>query len=193
MKDTSLFRFRYSIFLLSIILISCNSFDTAVINDPKYSGGVEYGTGKPISPNVFKFDEYTFVSGFSDKGGTVGAYYGDKEIFFRQSQDGFYDTVMLVNLNNDNIPDFLIENMYEDGSVIYALISQSRKHFIEELVTDNYGEVYCLEGGDTLQYLQPLLIQDINEDNQPEILINHAKMKDKLFSISCSDTFWVNR
>ena len=143
---------------------ACNSFERDVINDPKYASGIDGESNNSIKPIVKKFGHYTFVSDYSDTASTLGLYYKDKELNIWTSSDGYFDTVMHVNLNNDDIADYIFENAFEDGSTLYALISKSKTEFKEKLITDNYHGIYCLEGADTLIGLQPIVIKDINNN-----------------------------
>jgi hypothetical protein len=163
------------------------------MNDPKYASGIEYETKEPIIPKVTEIDNYTFVSGYSETAATLGMYYKNKLINFWTSTDGYFDTIIKVNLNNDKISDFLFENAFEDGSTLFALISQTKTDFTEKKVSDNYNETYCIEGGDTLNNLQPLTIKDLNNNGKNEIILNLIKLKDELISISCTDTFYIDR
>ncbi len=181
----------YILVLLS--LIACNSIDSKVMNDPKYTGGFEYETQMPIKPKITKFGNYTFVSGYSDTAATLGMYYNNEQLNIWTSLDGYFDTIMEVNLNNDNLLDFIFESAYEDGSTLYALISKSEKQFEVKKVSDNYHGVYCGESGDTLSNLQPLIVKDIDGDGNNEILINLVKFNEELVSISCTDTFYINK
>ncbi len=120
-------------------------------------------------------------------------YYKNKEVRVWTSADGFYNNIWKVDLNTDNIPDFIFENAFEDGSTLYALISMSDKDFQEKLITDDYGGYYCVESSDTTQNLHPLVIKDINNNGNNEVIANLAKLNNKLFSISCTDTFYIDR
>ncbi len=179
--------------LVILFFSACNSFDTRVLDAPKYSSGIEYISKQKIKPKTFQFDNYTFVSGNSGQASTLGLYFKDKELFYTTSADGFFDTVMTANLNSDGIPDFLFVDMFEDGKVLYSLISKTKTTYDKRKVTDDYGGSFCFAGADTMKYLQPTILKDINNDGKAEILINHIKMGDKIFRVSCSDTFFVDR
>lgn len=120
-------------------------------------------------------------------------YYKNNEVRVWTSADGFYNNIWKVDLNTDNIPDFIFENAFEDGSILYAIISKSDRDFQEKLITDDYGGYYCIESSDTTQGLHPLVIKDINNNGNNEVIVNLAKLNNKLFSISCTDTFYIDR
>lgn len=178
-----------------VTLISCGSFDSKVLEDSKYSSGREYETCKKVSPKLFRFDNYTFVAGYSNDSGnsTLGLYFKDKEILFQKSSDGFYDTVITANLNNDGVPDFLVIYCYEDGCELSALISKSKTAFANKRLRDDISEIYCSATRDTMQHLQPLLIKDINNDGKDEIIVNLAKFNNQLIANSCTDTVYADK
>lgn len=180
------------ILLTFFILTSCTTFETKILDDPKYASGKEYGTNKKIEPRIFKFDNYTFVTGYSDSAATLGLYHKDRIILFETSVDGYFDTIVKANFNNDNIPDFIIENAFEDGSSLYALTSIAQDIYKVKNISDNYWGVYCIEQGDTLQNLQPLILADLDKNGSDEVLINMVKIDNKLIGIRCSDTVFVD-
>ncbi len=131
-------------------------FDFTVLNDNRFAGGFEYETLKKIKPKTLHFENYTFVIGFdSSQNSSLVLYYGNKEIYSPKHYDGVYDTVMLANLNNDGIPDFLVSYQFEDGATLYGYISRSTAIFKEIIVFDEWQETYCFVGGDTLKYILP--------------------------------------
>lgn len=183
-----------AIYILTLLLLfACNSVDRPVTDDPKYASGIDSVTKELIEPKVTVFEDYQFISGYSDTAATLGMYFKNRQINSWTSVDGFFDTIMKVNLNNDNLPDFIFENAFEDGSTLYALISGTNTAFEEKKVSDNYHGVYCIESWDTLKHLQPLIIKDINNNGKNEILVNLVKLNNKFFAISCTDTFYIDK
>ncbi len=182
-------------YLIIPFFISCNSFNESVLNDTKYSSGIDFVTHKKIAPKVFYFDEYTFVSGINDSSqSTIGLYFKNKEINFLTHSDGMYDTLIKANFNNDGVPDFLIIYTFEGGQQeIIALMSKSKSQFAEislgETLSGDYDEI----GGDTLEYKIPWTIKDINNDGKDEIVMNLVKMNNKEFTIPSTDTIYPDK
>lgn len=170
-------------------------FDTTVVNGKRFAGGYEYETRKPIKPRTFPFDNYTFVTGFPNDSGitSLGLYYGSKEILYETAPDGFYDTVMIANLNNDGIPDFLASYAYEDGASLSGLISNSKINYTKKGLFDEWSGTYCGVGGDTLRYTLPLQIRDINHDGKDDIIANLIRINNEILSISCTDTVFADK
>jgi len=178
------------LYLLLPTFIACNRFDEKVVQDIRFSGGREYETGKPIKPQIITVDKYTFIFGYSAKSGraSCGLYLGNKEIFYNEGSDGFFDKVMTANLNNDGIQDFLISFVYEDGAELYGLTSKSETKFSQRLLIEECYNTYCAESDDTLRHLLPLQIKDINNDHKDDIIANLVSINGKVFAISCTDT-----
>ncbi len=169
-------------------------FDTKVLKDLRFAGGHEYATHKQIKPKTFHFDNYTFVLGYdSTQTSSLGLYYESKEILSPKHSDGEYDTVMVANLNSDGIPDFLVSYQFEDGATLLGFLSQSTTIFKEVKLLDEWHETYCGVGGDTLQYILPLQIRDINHDGKDDIIANLVRIDNKNFAIPCTDTVFADR
>jgi hypothetical protein len=164
--------------------------DLKVLEDPRFASGHDFVTRKPIRPKIFKFDNYTFVSGFPNDSvsASLGLFYNETEIFYETSYDGFYDTVMIANLNMDGTPDFLVSFAYEDGASLFGLLSSSKTTFSIKNLFDEWSDVYCLEGGDTLMKIIPLQIVDLNNDGKDDLIVNLVKINETVLSISCTDT-----
>ena len=179
--------------LLTIgLFVSCQSFDKKILQEERFSSGIEYGTNKKIPAKYFQKDDYTIVTGYSTKSATMGLFRDNKEILFKTCIDGSFDTIMTENLNNDRIPDFLIGEKYEDGTTLYALISKTKDEFSVKKITDNFDGYFCdaSASNDTLKFIQPLTFID-TKDGKKEILVNYIKMNGKLFKIACSEEFKV--
>ncbi len=133
------------------------------------------------------------MTGFPNDSGiaSLGLYYENKEILYETAPDGLYDTVMIANLNNDGIPDFLIEYAFEDGATLLGLLSKTKTLFIERQLRDEISDYYCGDIGDTSNYIIPLIISDVNHDGKDEVIINSVKMNGKSFGISCTDTIYA--
>ena len=175
-----------------ILTSSCNSsFDKKVLTDPKFASGREYGTNKIIQPKLFHFDNYTFVEGNDTASSTLGLFYGNKEIFLSKHSDGMFDTILQANLNNDGIPDFLVEYVFEDGATLLGLLSKTQTSFIERQLKDEISDYYCGEIGEMSNYIIPLIISDVNHDGIDEVIINSVKMNGKVFGVACTDTIYV--
>ena len=173
---------------------TCNSsFDEKVLNDPKFTSGREYETNKLIQPKVFHFENYTLVEGNCSTSSTLGLFYENKEIYLSKHSDGMFDTLMQANLNNDGIPDFLVEYAFEDGATLLALLSKSKTIFIEKELSNEISSYYCGDIGDTSNYIIPLTISDINHDGKDEVIINLVKMNDTVFGIACTDTIYADK
>lgn len=169
-------------------------FDSSILVLPEYASGREYESKKPITPKVFHFDQYTFVMGFDSlQNSSLGLYSGNQKILSLKHSDGEYDTVMVANLNNDDIPDFLISYQFEDGATLFGLLSKSKTKFKEIKLLDEWQETYCIESGDTLQYIQPLQIRDVNNDGKDDIISNLVKINNRVFAIRCTDTIFADR
>lgn len=183
---------RLTIFLIIGLFVSCHSFDKKILQDERFSSGVKYGTNEKQSAKYFQKDDYTIVTGHSIKCSTMGLFISNKEIFFKTCIDGDFDSVMTENLNNDNIPDFLFVEKYEDGRTLYALISKTKEKFNLKKITDNFDGVFCDTGisSDTLKLIQPLVTRD-TKDGKRKILVNYIKMNGKLLKINCSEEFIV--
>jgi len=187
--------FLFGLLAMTVILgNSCNSsFDEKVLNDPKFASGREYETHKIIQPTVLHFDNYTFVEGNDTSSSTLGLFYGNKEIFLSKHSDGMFDTIMKANLNNDGVPDFLVEYAFEDGATLLGLLSKTKTSFVEKQLSGEISDYYCGDIGDTSNYIIPLIISDINHDGKDEVIINAVKMNGKLFGIACTDTIYADR
>jgi hypothetical protein len=164
--------------------------DLKVLEDPRFASGHDFVTHKPIRPKLFQFDSYTFISGFSNDSGnaSLGLFYEGTEIFYETSSDGFYDTVIVANLNSDGIPDFLVSFAYEDGASLTGLLSSSKTTFSSKKLFDEWSEIYCIESSDTLMNILPLQIADINMDGKDDLIVNLVKINETVLSISCTDT-----
>jgi hypothetical protein len=178
--------------LILLLLFSCKSIETTT-NNSRYSSGIEYGKNEPIKAKELIFGNYKFISGYSNTAASLGMYFKGKQINFWSSIEGAFDTIMKVNLNNDQIADFLIENIFEDGSTLYALVSKDVTEFEKKKITDNYYGTYCIEGSDTLYNLLPFLIKDIDNNMTNEVIVNLAKINNQIIAISCTDTFYIDR
>jgi hypothetical protein len=180
--------------IVLFLLTSCGSFNPKVLDDPKFASGREFETGKKIIPEVFHFNNYTFVTGYSNDSGnsSLALYFRDKEIYYEKTTDGSYGSVMAANLNNDYVQDFLIEYCYEDGCDLFALISKSRNTFFKKELNVETTGMNCDLGGDSLQYLQDLIIKDVNNDGKDEIIVNLLKINNKVVATPCTDTVFVD-
>lgn len=179
--------------LIFSALTACTSFDTRVLDDPKYLSGKEYGTNKKIQPKVLQFGDYIFVCGYSNKGPSLGAYYKNKELHYETGGDGYwYDTIYKANFNNDNISDFIISYQMEDYWILTALVSKTKDEFQIKELGDPFDDTYCLVGYDTLKNIQFITTADINNDNKDEVLINMVTINNRRFGIACSDTLYVD-
>jgi hypothetical protein len=177
-----------------VILNSCGTFDSKVLNDPKYASGREYETHKIIQPKELHFGNYTFVEGNDTASSTLGLFYRSKEIFFsKHSEEGSFDTIMQANLNNDGVPDFLVEYVFEDGATLLGLLSKTQTSYVEKQLSAEISDYYCGEIGDTSGYIQPIIISDINNDGKEEVIINAVKMNGKIFGIACTDTIYADK
>jgi hypothetical protein len=173
---------------------SCSSnFDAKILNDPKFASGWEYETQKIIPPTVLHFGNYTFVEGNNTSSSTLGLFYGNKEIFLSKHSDGMFDTIMKANLNNDGVPDFLVEYVFEDGATLLGLLSKTPTAFEEKQLSEEISDYYCGDLGDTSNYIIPLIISDINHDGKDEVIINSVKMNDRVFGIACTDTIYPDK
>lgn len=183
---------KLNILLTVGLFVSCQSFDKKILQEERFSSGIEYGTNKKISAKYLQKDDYTIVTGYSTKSATMGLFRDNKEILFKTCIDGSFDTIMTENLNKDRIPDFLIGEKYEDGTTLYAFISKTKDEFSVKKVTDNFEGYYCdaSASNDTLKYMQPLTFIE-TKDGKKEILVNYIKMNGKLFKIACSEKFNV--
>jgi hypothetical protein len=165
-----------------------------MLNDPRFASGHEYETRKTIIPKTYHFGDYLFVTGFPNDSGisSLGLLYKGTEICYETTRDGFYDTIILANLNNDRIPDFLISVGYEDGATLNGLISHSTIKFSYIKLLDEWQERYCPESGDTLQHILPLQIKDIDGDGSDDIIVNLVQILERRFAISCTDTVFAS-
>ena len=181
-------------FLTLTVLLSnsCNSFDEKVLNDPRFASGREYETNKVIQPKTIHFDNYTFVEGNDTVSSTLGLFYGNKEVFLSRHSDGMFDTIMRANLNNDGVPDFLVEYVFEDGATLLGILSRTQTSFIEKQLSQEISDYYCGDIGDTSNYIIPLIISDINHDGKDEVIINSVRMNNKVFGIACTDTIYAD-
>jgi hypothetical protein len=172
-------------------MVACRpAFDPAVLDDPRYSRGRDYETGREIIPRVFSFGEYTFIAGYSDTGATLGCYHLDKEMLFWEREDGFFDTIYKANFNNDGIPDFLIRYAFEDHSELSALVSRTRLSFVEKDLGG--GPFNCFAGPDTIEKMEAAVILDVNQDGKDEVLINTVRINGRRLPLNCSDTVFVD-
>lgn len=147
-----------------------------------------------LKPKIFHFDNYTFVIGNDSlKKPTINLYYKDSKILIPQHSDGFYDTIIQVNLNGDGIPDFLVSYGFEDGAMLYGLVSKTHNSFIEKTILKEWSSTYCPVGGDTILHIQPLQIKDIDKDGKDDIICNLVKINNKTFAIPCTDTVFANK
>ena len=164
------------------------------MNDSRFNGGHDYVTGKLIAPKIYRFSNYSFVTGYPNDSGnsTLGMYYENKEIYFEKTQDGTYDTVMKANFNNDGIPDFIVIYSYEDGADIYGIFSITNSTFSEKYLGSDV-ESSCVTEGDTMRHLQPLQIRDINNDGKDEIIVNLLKYDNTLLGFQCTDTIYPEK
>jgi hypothetical protein len=149
-------------------------FDPKVLSDQRFSSGRYYETKKSIPPKTFQFENYTIVTGYpSDNGvASLGLFYGNKQLFYTTAPDGFYDTVMVANLNNDGIMDFLVGIAYEDGGSLLGLTSVTKERYKERSLIDERYDAYCIESSDTTKHILPLQIKDINYDGKDDIIAN---------------------
>lgn len=172
------------------LLFSCNSFDSKILGDVRYTGGQVYGTNERIKPRSFRFNDYTFVTGSTTDSGksSLGLYNGDKEIYYETSNDGVYDTIIKVNLNSDGILDFLISYQYEDGATLFGMVSQSANRFSMKQLIEDWSDTRCIIGVDTLKHILPLQIKDLNNDGKDDLIINLVIINNHAFSIPCTDT-----
>lgn len=164
-------------------------FNAEVLETSKYSGGIKLDSNEILKPRIFKNGKYTIVTGFdSTQNSTLGLYFEDIEILSPQNSDGIFDTIINININNDDIPDFLVSYEYEDGASLLGLISTSRISFKEIVLFNEWTGNYCLEDADRLINIIPLTIKDIDNDGKVDIIVNLAKKNGELISISCTDT-----
>ncbi len=164
--------------------------DRKVLTDPRFCGGYDFVTRKPIPIKLFRFNDYTAVSGYtSDRArSSLGLFYKGKEIYYESSADGYYDTVLQANFNGDEIPDFLVSYTYEDGASWYGLLSSSTTTFSTKHLLDDWSDMYCLEGVDTLMKIEPLQLVDLNGDGKDDLIVNLVKINETVLAISCTDT-----
>jgi hypothetical protein len=119
--------------------------------------------------------------------------YNDKKIFYDRMTDGFYDTIMKCNLNNDGILDFLISYAFEDGAMLYGLVSNSKSEFHKTKLFDEWHENYCLQSADTLKHIIPIQVADFTGDGKDEVVINAVRFNRVDFPVSCTDTVFGDR
>jgi len=187
-RPIAIFTFAGLGFSVLVALTSCNSFDTKVLNDQKSLAGQPFETNKIIQSSAPHFGDYTFVKQNSASSSTLKLFYRDKEIFLSKHSDGMFDTIIKANLNNDRIPDFLVVYSFEDGAMLFGLLSKTQTSFEEKQLSEEISSYYCGEIGDTSNYIQELTIADIDRDGKDEIIVNAVKMNGKLFGIACTDT-----
>lgn len=165
----------------------CNSLDRQLLNDSRFSSGREYETQEKIKPKLFHSGSYTLIIGFDETNrATLGLYLGQRELLYQTNEDGSFDTVVVANLNGDDIDEFVIRCSYEDGPSLLALTSASQTAFKLNLLRLELKD--CEVGSDTSQHILPLQIADINKDGRDDILINSIKFENKATAISCTDT-----
>lgn len=99
------------------------------------------------------------------------------------------DTIQLVNLNSDNIPDFFVEDKYCDGTDLYALVSVTPYSFVKYHITDLIEGDFCAElQNKDISEIETTYLKDINNDGYYEILLYHLIQDERRIGISCSDT-----
>lgn len=184
---------HFYIFYL-IFLFSCSS-DKSTDNENNLKGdttNLSNCSETPLEgPNEISFNNYHFIKSDSNGSSTLELYYFDRLIFKKTQQDGIYGRIHTAKLNKDNITDYLIEYLYEDGAELYALTSISNQDFKYKLIKDEIAETYCIAGLDTLNGLQPLIIKDINNDSIDEIIVNVILIDNNPIANSCTDTVYV--
>jgi hypothetical protein len=176
--------------IITCLLPSCRPDDSDLINDPKFSGGREYGTDKPIAAKVYKFGDYSIITGSrSDSAiSSLGIFFKNREIYYENSSDGVYDTIFDLNLNNDEIPDFAVSYKFEDGASLNGLLSGPNRQYFKKRIFSEWTEVHCLENIDTLKGILPLQVRDIDGDGITDFVSNSVSLNGHTFAISCTDT-----
>lgn len=179
---------KAGLILILIALSACNSFDSRLLEDPRFASGRDFETNDKILPKIIHSDPYTLVTGFSKDKSSLGLFYGEKEIFYQTASDGSFDIVLTANLNNDGITDFLITFVYEDGPTLVALTSQSVGVFSYKTIVDQFDDTNCNVAMDTFRNILPLLVKDVNRDHRDDILVNVVKINNSIMAIPCTDT-----
>jgi len=166
-------------------------FSETNAQNPKYSSGKSFVDNTHLKPKIFNFQDYTFIAGYGENGeASLGQFFGNNEIYYTQFE-GFCDTIWCEKINNDNITDYFISISDEDGATLYSFTSSSTSKFVLNKVLDNWTSIYCSTSSDTLKYIIPFQIRDINKDSRPEIILNQVKIEEKIFSIQCTDTLYI--
>ena len=145
-----------------------------------------------IVPKVFEIKDYTFVTGYSDLGTSIGAFYKNEEFYYRSGTDALINQVLEARFNDDEIPDFVIMYLYEDFGFAESWLSVKDTSFTRNMLGDfHYADIYCPDIPDSLTNVELFSVYDVNADGFDEVVVNASTINDKYIPNSCTDTIFI--
>jgi hypothetical protein len=179
-------------FVLPFLLLACDRSRTLSEKDQDLQDSTTLKSQDSSRSKVFTFSNYKFqvAKASAEKNASLGLFFNGEEVYYEESADGYYDTIMPATFNNDSVPDFIVSFTFDSGATLYAMVSQSLTKFKMHNLVGHWNDLYCDNEEDTLVHLVPIKIIDLNKDGTDEVILNSIKMNGEIFSIECTDTVY---
>jgi len=98
-------------------------------NISKFSQGKDYETGAPIPPVIYHYNNYTVICGYGEKGSNIGIYDHNKELYYTEGGDGYYQKIDTADFNKDGTPDFIVQYGYGEPNFDLEIIMSKLASF----------------------------------------------------------------
>lgn len=174
--------------MLAALIGSCTSIESELMQDPRYAGGLDLLTRHHIQPRFYKFGRHLFVTGAdSSNQATLGYFFNGREVLTQNLAEGVFDTIFSLNLNGDQLPDFLIHCCFNEDCALNALVSGPDGQLRSVTNVEDLGSG---------QDLRPLMIaeksglqvRDLNGDGLDDIVLHISRQEENSSSGSSTHT-----
>lgn len=144
---------------------------------------------------TYRFGDYTVQTGFCDYTSKIEIHYKDSLISkYCVGEGGGYSQVDTINLNNDNIPDFICSHSQEDGYFYIELMVSNNRYSYKKIDVDwEFNDPYIYQdqfSNTDYQKLVDFRLIDIDSDGKTDVLFNILDDGGKLRAIKGTDTVY---